>query len=136
MTLINGCPNCTGYVNQNLLFVEVTCENFQHAIAVECQICGMRGMAADLLDPNHEEIAIKLWNNIAIPETSHEKEPKIWEIALDVRKAQKEFYKKRKKVGKTEHDSLLQDALAKESLLDKVLVDHFNPDREEQGILL
>lgn len=86
----------------------------------------MRGPMANQTDGEiGDNIAIEMWNDLNPQE-------KIWEIARKVRIAQKEFYRLRKKVGKTQHDELLQDALAKESLLDKILRDHFDPDQENK----
>ena len=128
MTLMNDCPNCKGWENQDLLLVEVNLGEgawFTNGITVECQHCGMRGPMADQDDKQEgDEIAVKMWNELVSDSTD------IWISALAVRKAQKEFYSKRNKVGKTEHDALLRDALALEKEMDKLLKDHFSSKLE------
>jgi hypothetical protein len=128
---MNDCPNCKGWENQDLLLVEVNLGEgawFTNGITVECQHCGMRGPMADQDDKQEgNDMAVKMWNDITVPE-SFEKEPEIWELARDVRKAQKDFYRMRKKVGKTEHDTLLHKALDLETQLDNAITAHYHPE--------
>jgi hypothetical protein len=133
---MKDCPYCKGFSKQDLLFVEVECKNFPNGIAVECQNCGMRGMVADQGDAEHETLAIVFWNDmvnaIEFYENNTDDSGKIWDLARDVRQAQKNFYRLRKKVTKTEHDSLLSKALNLEVEMDNAITAHFNPQLQEK----
>lgn len=129
MTLMNDCPFCKDFQSADLLLVKIRLgsdfPNFKAGVAVECQHCGMRRPMADQTDgETGDNIAIEMWNELVSDSTD------IWISALAVRKAQKEFYSKRNKVGKTEHDALLHDALALEKEMDRLLKDHFSSKLE------
>lgn len=60
---IKPCPYCKNFHEESSeSFVECNTDNFPNGQAVQCDYCGLRGMAADQLDG--DEMAIRLWNDL------------------------------------------------------------------------
>ena len=63
MSSILPCPYCEGFTERPPEFIEVTTNNIECGIAIECPDCGLRSMVA--YDYDGEEKAIEFWNQMS-----------------------------------------------------------------------